>query len=415
MNRVLIAWELGGNWGHLARTLPIALALRSRGHEVHFAVRDVRTAALFLGPHGFAMTVAPLTVVPPTPLAAPENYAGVLWTQGYGERESLRDQVNTWMELIQELQPDVVVADFAPGAMLAAIGAGMPAIPIGSGFEVPPPTHPLPSIRPWQETPIERLAKVDDALLEVMNDVLVQVGADPLPGLSALFPQRRTAVTTFPELDHLGATEGHNYAGPIYCTPPGALRVRWAQPRGLRILAYLRPGTRGLAAMLAELRTMGEVIACIPDLPARLQATLGSSQTYAQPLQLEYLLPEADMMVNNGSLTTSTRALLAGVPVLSLPNVVEQQLGSLRMRQFGAGLIADHGRSRKMLGVLARELLQPSFRRRARQFAQRYANESVSRSVARVITVIEAAARESLNDVRPPDSRCLQMPSPGPR
>lgn len=48
--RVLIAWELGSNHGHLATCLRVAAALSPR-HEVVFAVRDVRAAAELLAPN----------------------------------------------------------------------------------------------------------------------------------------------------------------------------------------------------------------------------------------------------------------------------------------------------------------------------------------------------------------------------
>ncbi len=44
MARFLFAWELGGDYGHFARLLPVALALRARGHDVVFAVRDLMGA-----------------------------------------------------------------------------------------------------------------------------------------------------------------------------------------------------------------------------------------------------------------------------------------------------------------------------------------------------------------------------------
>ena len=41
MARILIAWELGANLGHLLRQLMIARELRRRDHQVLFACRDL--------------------------------------------------------------------------------------------------------------------------------------------------------------------------------------------------------------------------------------------------------------------------------------------------------------------------------------------------------------------------------------
>jgi UDP:flavonoid glycosyltransferase YjiC (YdhE family) len=45
LSRILIVWQLGANYGHLGWDLHIAEHLRHRGHEVSFAVRDLRLAA----------------------------------------------------------------------------------------------------------------------------------------------------------------------------------------------------------------------------------------------------------------------------------------------------------------------------------------------------------------------------------
>lgn len=39
MSRILFAWELGENYGHLMRLAPVADKLRAAGHQLLFAVR----------------------------------------------------------------------------------------------------------------------------------------------------------------------------------------------------------------------------------------------------------------------------------------------------------------------------------------------------------------------------------------
>lgn len=50
--RILFAWELGANLGHLARDIPVAEQLRKLGHDVTFAARDLRVAQEMLAPRG---------------------------------------------------------------------------------------------------------------------------------------------------------------------------------------------------------------------------------------------------------------------------------------------------------------------------------------------------------------------------
>ena len=50
MARILFAWELGANLGHLGALVTLAKALRSRGHEAMFAVRDLAASATVAAP-----------------------------------------------------------------------------------------------------------------------------------------------------------------------------------------------------------------------------------------------------------------------------------------------------------------------------------------------------------------------------
>jgi hypothetical protein len=51
MSRIFVSWELGANFGHLTRLMPITEQLRQLGHELFFAVRDTEIAAALLGNH----------------------------------------------------------------------------------------------------------------------------------------------------------------------------------------------------------------------------------------------------------------------------------------------------------------------------------------------------------------------------
>jgi hypothetical protein len=61
--RVLLTWELGLNLGHHTRLLPVARKLKSEGHAVLAAVRDIQGAAKVLGSEGIPFCARSL---PPT-------------------------------------------------------------------------------------------------------------------------------------------------------------------------------------------------------------------------------------------------------------------------------------------------------------------------------------------------------------
>ena len=49
MSRILFCWEAGANFGHLAVIAALQRKLRDRGHELAFAVADLRAASALLG------------------------------------------------------------------------------------------------------------------------------------------------------------------------------------------------------------------------------------------------------------------------------------------------------------------------------------------------------------------------------
>lgn len=58
--RVIYAWELGDNFGHLRRGLALAMALRQRGYPVLFVVRNTSIADRVLGPEQFRFLQSPV-------------------------------------------------------------------------------------------------------------------------------------------------------------------------------------------------------------------------------------------------------------------------------------------------------------------------------------------------------------------
>ena len=120
MTRVLCCWELGGGLGHLFRLAPIGLELAKRGCQVIYAIPDVAGRETFLQNHAYQIIEAPLWQAPPKDYAFSQTYGQNLLRNGYWHRESLQDQLRGWLALFDRCQPDVIVAEHAPSALLAA-------------------------------------------------------------------------------------------------------------------------------------------------------------------------------------------------------------------------------------------------------------------------------------------------------
>lgn len=392
MSRVLIAWELGGNYGHVARCLPIAEALRQRGHAVMLAVQDLRTAAETLSASGLTYCQAPMPSRRFGPAHPPANYAEILLGEGYGDGMALLGMTRAWQSLLELHDSSLLLADHAPTALLAAQLSGIPHVAIGNGFAIPPEVSPLPSIRPWEAISEDRLARADRRLRERLNQVAAATGYTHPIGLSDLFG-RNSLLDTFPELDHYGVRPDGRYIGPIFGFIDG-LPLAWRHRASAKVLVYVRPGTPGFPALMSALGKIdAEKICIIPGLrPADAQRYANRQTRIAlKPVALGPLLKDADLMIGQGGGGTINEALLAGVPLLLIPAQVEQYLGALCVERIAAGLNIGLERSEAAFRQAMDDLLRaPGYRTHALDFAKRHQGFKPEQSVAAAVEVIEA-------------------------
>lgn len=201
MSKVFYAWELGANMGHIGAFLPLAHELKAHGHEVHWAVARTREAARLLHWEGIQWVQAP-GVNDQRPGHAPENYAAILLHYGYADTQQLLGLVVAWRELMRLTKAEIVLADHAPTAILAARTLGLPVMLHGNGFSAPPMVTPTPTLRPWKNQDEQILRDNDATALYNINGILKAYGREALPMVSALFDVEESALLTFPELDH---------------------------------------------------------------------------------------------------------------------------------------------------------------------------------------------------------------------
>jgi UDP:flavonoid glycosyltransferase YjiC (YdhE family) len=391
MSRILFAWELGGNFGHITRQLPIAQQLRQKGHQVFFVVRDTVVAAQLLTPQGFAYTQAPVNVTKKR-LPQPVNYAEMLVAAGYGDLGVLSGLTQAWLSLIQLFKADLMVVDHAPTALFAAHLRGLPAIPIGTGFEIPPDRSPLPSIRPWEAIPTERLLQAEHYVLERLNALASTLGGRTIQRIPELFQGPHKLLATFAELDHYGVREGENYVGPLFTGTTGQ-PITWRLADQPHVFAYLRSDTLGFEHLLKALSKLSvEAIVVAPGIrPSYIQALAKPNlRILSQPIQTEHLLKLTDCAVTTGGAGTVSQCLLAGIPMLLAPHNVEQYLMSLRVEALGAGIATRNNRQEEDFAGLLVELLKKSrYRQSAEAFAEQYTGYTPGHAIDNAIQLID--------------------------
>jgi hypothetical protein len=372
VSRYLFAWELGGNYGHVGRCLPVALALREFGHQVLFAVRDLRIATEQLGPSGLRCVQAPVWGGTSSRYA-PANYAEMLLVEGYADWQRLWGVLQGWVSLLQIYRPDVLVADHAPTVLLARRIVDVRSVVVGTGFEIPPDAAPLPSIRPWEPIAQERLRASEYQALAVINRVLSSYLAVPLDRVAGLFDVEHLILATFAELDHYAPRPGAAYVGASFGFVPG-IPIDWERETGPHVLAYLHPAGRGFDEMLSALARLNAEVICVAPGLARDRFSRKGMRVLARPVELKPVVARTQLAVTNAGAGTTAQLLLAGVPLVLLPNVIEQSLTARRAEALGAAIVLADARSESScLQALTAGLKEPEYRDRARAFAAKHA------------------------------------------
>jgi UDP:flavonoid glycosyltransferase YjiC (YdhE family) len=391
--RVLIAWEFGDNYGHAVACLSVALELRARGHEVLFAVCNTQTAEEVIGPHDFRYLQAPRAPSIRGTREAPQNYSGLFTSIGLANVPTLKGVVRSWLSLFELAKPDVVVLDHAPIALLATRIAQSKAITVSNGFFLPPDVDPLPNIRPWERHDRAQLRQLDQQLVAAFNQVLTTMNAPSITSLPQLFQSVPAILRTFPELDHYGPRENVTYVGPLEMPADGKV-VDWPSAATRKILVYMRPSVVGSRELLGALsRESANTICAVPGFSNQ------ECQQYSGPglrlhnelIQIKPLLESASLVVTYSGAGLLTQSLLAGVPLLMVPNTSEQYLGTKRVEALSAGIVIGKDRSPAVFSsALARLNESPEFSSAASAFAQAHADfdsETARRKVADAIVV----------------------------
>jgi hypothetical protein len=391
MARIAFAWELGGEYGHVMSCTGLARGLEAHGHRIGLMFRELRQLSVTPEARGYDAFQAPRTPREGATGQLPAGYADILLGCGYADPRELTALVGAWRSLFARWQPDLVVDDFAPTALIAARTLAIGCVTYGNGFFVPPRASPLPPFRVDEPVDRARLERSDAQVLASVNAALVRFGAPPLERLAGLFEVEEDFLCTFPELDHYGSRETSGYWGPRVRFDRGA-DIAWPQGTGKRVFVYVKRDLPQLDALIDVLAASPHrIVTYIPDLdPARRARLTGRNHVAPdRPVRLETFLKGCDLIVCHGG-ELSTGALAYGVPQLLFPTHYEQYLTARRLQQVGSGRwFAPAATAPEVARDFAQMLEDPRYASAARAFAKRYGAFSPSEQRRRIVARIE--------------------------
>ena len=390
VSRIAYAWELGGGFGHIGPFLPLARALRQRGHDVQCVVARVDLARQLAG-DDFAWIPAPVF---PEALrqGSPLSYSDILLRFGYAQADELYGLVQRWRDIFRQTGAAIVVADHAPTAMLAARTLGLPVLLFSSAFCVPPRLQPLPAMRPWHALPSGTLEGLDGQVLCSINAVLQRFGQAPLQSVGQLFDVAEDSLLGFPELDHYADRGPARYWGNLPAAGGGAT-LRWPGQPGKRVFAYLRTESLHHEAALSALVALGQPsFVFFPEAPqGMIERHAAPHMAFSRdPIDLASAMRDADAGITYANLSTTTGLLLNGKPGLTLPVQLEQFLLARRVEEMGAGLLVHPEQGADDLPEkLRRILFDAEFAQNARAFARKYAAFPQTAVIGNIVRRIE--------------------------
>jgi UDP-N-acetylglucosamine:LPS N-acetylglucosamine transferase len=396
VGRILLVWQLGGNFGHILPLLGLAKELRSRGYRVAFALENTRSAAGVLAGHKFPFVQAPvLRSAAPNLPREPASYPEMLFHFGFADPGALASALRAWREIYRKVAPQLIVFDHAPTALLAARDIGIPRVVFGTGFASPPRLTPMPSIRPWQDILLERLGASEQRALDTANSALRAINAPPLRFFHELFDAEENILATLPELDHYGARPNVRYWGPMFNHAQG-LKPHWPDGKRRKAFVYIRPNSlafrplaRALQITATEIRTLWFAPGLTADACAKLETP--SLRFVAEPVDIQPAARSADMAILHGGHGTTAAALLAGVPLLLLPEHIEQMLLGRHVAALGAGVaLNSESLGCNLMSTVEQLILDARFRTHARTFATKYSGSQSTNRERRLIARLDA-------------------------
>ncbi len=335
MATILFAWELGGNLGHL---IPISRIVARLGdeHRHVYALRDLSNARSVLG-SGAHILQAPMWPMHRHFGAASgsiASYTDVLAAIGFGDPEKLAAVAGAWRNLIEMVEPDLIVMDHSPGLLVALYGAAVKTIAIGTGFTMPPLEYDqFPPLRGDLAPAIP-----EPRLLEGVRDAVALLGGKRPARLLDVFRTTQRVVFGLPELDPY-----HSFRREPIVAPPGGLPPAQPWPSQRRLFFYGGGDDSGFDTLLQALATVDFPIEAYlrgDAAPARDFLRMRGATVHESPPLLADVLKSASHVLTQGGAGTTAAAYSAGRPqlVLAAHQEAEVNLDLLVRAGVGKGL-----------------------------------------------------------------------------
>ncbi len=393
MANILIAWELGGGYGHLDSMFSIGNQLTVSGHSVHYAVRDLPRAELRAGSTHLKVFQSPYYLAQSSQQASAINYSGILLRCGYNRPTELAGLIRGWIQLITLIQPEIILVDHAPGAIIAAKILNIPVCNTATGFVFPPVINPLPGFQDESIIPLQQLEKTDSLALLSINTVIKKYSAKPLDNLAQLFDIEHNFMCTFSELDHYGTRSDTDYCGSIYSTLGDSFPAWQQDSEKKKVFLYLSAAHPLFKSIVEQLRNSPYQVLLHPrDIKWKHNEQTIDQNLFIspRPVNMDTVTKHADIIICHGGHATSSAVLLSGIPLLIIPQQIEQQLFANRLASQNLAVhVNPCSKNINWIKIISQKLNDDALQSNVKKFSDKYNNYEVSQSCQHIVKGIE--------------------------
>lgn len=288
-------------------------------------------------------------------------------------------QVNGWLALMEAIQPDLVLLDYAPTANIAALIADIPTATVSGsgGFVCLPRVSPAPPYYPQAPEAGRRAAQAEVRVLKSVNSVLEDYGGAPLDACWQLTSSKRDFLCTLPEVDVYADLRTEPIYYPFACHSSEFIVPCWHPGVRRRIFAYLKSYYRDLPELIRQMSGCADDVKIyISGDPGEPLEIPGNVEILNRPANLGPVVEACDVVVCHAGNETVMTTLLGGKPLLLIPLQMEQWLVARQVVRSGAGLMVNADLRGRDAGELLTCLFErTSFRDRAGAAASSGASE----------------------------------------
>ena len=337
MKRAFIAWEIGEGRGHVVHLAAIAASLKRRNYRNVASLAHLDYAGE-LAPHCEQVEQSPL--LPFRKLADYDlpgsYYSDWLWLHHFDDPATIRDAIERWRAQLVAARADIVVAEQAPCAILAARSLGLPTVQIGVPATAPPAG--MSTFPPYLADRATRLCS-EAALCGAVNAAISDFGLPALPALPAIYTCGDQIVAAIKLLDRYSEWRTRPYVPPVV--------GGWHEPgerRREELFVYLSTFDRTnpvILTAIASLKVPTRVFVA-GNLPMAV-AVAGRHRTVVEdrPRPPAEIVRTARVLLHAGNHGMCCLGVQAGLPQVTVSGQTEHRFNGRMLAQAGIGISVE--------------------------------------------------------------------------